>query len=93
MVLLELHAWNGLSSPTIQKIAEGALKDGNTHGDIRFLAGLGNHGKNPGHCRGQLYRRLKKPRLDAAIGTLQLPFKLGFNRPSIYKEVPPVCFV
>jgi hypothetical protein len=70
----------------MQKIAAAAVKEGLTHKDLRFMAGIGDSGKNPGKCRGQLYNALKTPKLKPAVTTIELPFKPGFNRPVIRQK-------
>ena len=59
-VLLRLWGWGVLSSPNLQEIALGAVKDGIDHGEVKLMATIGCDGKFPGNMRAEIKTRFFK---------------------------------
>eukprot|EP00969_Alexandrium_andersonii_P021487 940077-Alexandrium_andersonii.AAC.1 len=68
-----------MSPLKIQAIAEAAVKDGASHGDLKRLATLGGSGTNPQNCQRDLLRSLVPSGISEAISEVQLAFKTAFN--------------
>ena len=92
--LLALMAWGELSAPTLQRIAEAAVKDGLENQLVQRMARSGSSGAYPGSCHRDIMNLWPNMVLSAGMGIAMVPMRFTRGAIDVYEQAAIfiVCF-
>lgn len=89
--LLQRWSLGSLSAATVQKLALCATKDGLQHPDVKKLAALGGHGRQPQNCQRDMLHWLQS-HLGSLPSVVQmdLPLRTGMGQTALHTVQVPL---
>ena len=84
--LLALMAWGELSAPTLQRIAEAAVKDGLENQLVQRMARSGSSGAYPGSCHRDIMKLWPNMVLSAGMGIAMVPMRFTRGAIDVYEQ-------